>query len=203
MKDLESKKTEKFKAQLLYIDKTKKERLTNSYHLNIEQLNAFILECEILLKKQLTKKQINSVLKNPVEFSESVKESIKNTFQFPNATIQWNMDSLGLSFDKLESTLSILTIDPSKKYLFDGNKVIAEPKQLNEINSSCEVYTINKKQNELFEVAKHLKNASAKLMELKFTYSDTMHHFVKASNRLIVNSDTSNLEINHFKILEY
>ena len=66
MKDLERNKTEKFKAQLLYIDKTKKERLTNSYHLNIEQLNAFILECEILLKKQLTKKQINSVLKNPV-----------------------------------------------------------------------------------------------------------------------------------------
>ena len=184
MKDLERNKTEKFKAQLLYIDKTKKERLTNSYHLNIEQLNAFILECEILLKKQLTKKQINSVLKNPVEFSESVNE-------------------LGLSFDNLETALNILTIDPSKKYLFDGNKVIAEPKQLNEINSSCEVYTINKKQNELFEVAKHLKNASAKLMELKFTYSDTMHHFVKASNRLIVNSDTSNLEINHFKILEY
>ena len=196
--------TGEFKKILLYTDEAKKKRLTDTYILNVEQINTFISECEILLKKQLTKKEINSVLNNPLEYSETVKESIKKSFQFPNATDDFNMSALGLSFDKLETALNVLVHDSSKKYLVDGGKVIAEPKELNNIQEQCKIYSRNEKQNKALEIAKSIKESANKLIDLNITFLDSQNNYPKATGQLLlVNQyDTSKLLINFHRILE-
>lgn len=203
MKETQSKKTEEFKGVLLYTDQTKKDRLTLRYQLKIYQINNFIGLCESLLKKKLTKSQINSVLNNPIQFAETVKKSIRDSFQFPDATEEFNLTSKGISFDGLETAL-LITGNKEYKYLITGNKVEEEPTQINEINLSSQVFTINSKQNKVLKIAKSLKELAEQMKELKITYSDSTHHFIKGTSRIIESDiSTGGLVINYYKILGF
>lgn len=188
-----------FKKELLYTDEAKQKKLTQDYISNLEKINKYIFECENLLKKTLTKKEIQSILKNPIEHSNSVKEIIKEGFQFPNASIQFNLDAQGLSFDNLNSLTNELPKIPLN-YLIDSGRIIVEPKQLKSIEEQSKVFTQNEKQNQIFKLAKTLKECSSKLIELGISYSGTLYNYGNATNNLVLN-DSKGLKVNVQKIL--
>ncbi len=201
MKERITKETEitNFKGILLYIDEAQKESSLKKYNSNIIKNNEFILEAESLLNRKLTKKEIASVLKNPVQFAEYIKTQIRGTFQFTNATESFNLSALGISFDKLNSLCNIQ--NDGYKYLADGGKVTAEPKQLKSIKDSCKVYTRNERQNKVYKVAKNIKDSADELIKLGITFSSTQHNFGRATNQLVLNDTSQTLKINYRKIL--
>ena len=193
--------TEQFKPQLLYINDVQKTKLINDYYSNIEHKNALILECETLLKRPLTKKENNALLKNAIEFSESVKTLIRDSFQFTNASEDFNLNALGLSFDKLEIAVNNIQ-DNDYKYLISEGKVIAEPKQIIAIDDQCKIFTANHKQNQVFEVAKSLKESASKLKDLGIIYGgSSLFDYSKATDFLIQVGTGFSLNINYNKIL--
>ncbi len=190
-----------FKKQLLYTDEAKQRRLTQDYITNIEKVNKYISEVEHLLKKTLTKTEIKAILKNPIEHSNSVKETIKKGFQFPNASMQFNLDAQGLSFDKLNSLVADIPKE-GLKYVSDEGKVLPEPKQLKFIEDASKIYTQNEKQNSAFEIAKTLKECATKLMDLQIAYGSTLYNYGNATNNLVLN-DSKGLSVNIHKILSF
>ena len=197
-----TKTKETFKSILLYVDDVKKTRLTKLYNDDIDKNNALILEAENLLKKKLTKKDIHALLKNAVDFTENLKGLIRDTFQFPHSDDDFNLRALGLSFNNLDIALSNIT-ESDYKYLVDGGKALAEPKQLNDIEEQCKVYTNSERQNQALMIANSLKESGTKLLDLKITYTDTQHHFAKATNQLIKWGGNNTLQINYYKILSF
>ncbi len=114
------------------------------------------------------------------------------------------MSALGLSFIGIESALNGLVHDTSKKYLVDGGKVIAEPKELNNIEEQCKIYSRNEKQNKALEIAKRIKESANELMNLNITFLDSQNNYPKATGQLLLLNqyDTSKLLINFHRILE-
>ena len=193
--------TNQFKPVLLYSNNANKASLTNSYNSSIQLHNILISESENLLKRKLTKKEINALLKNHIEFSENVKTLIINEFQFPQANLQFNLNALGLSFDKLDLAVSNIQ-DNDYKYLIDEGKVIADSKQIIAIDDQCKIYTKNEKQNQVFETAKSLKESAQKLKDLGIIYGgSSLFDYSKATDFLIQVGTGFSLNINYNKIL--
>lgn len=190
-----------FKKELLYKDEAKQKRLTQDYISNLEKINKYIFECEALLKKKLTKKEIQAILKNPIEHSNSVKDIIKDSFQFKSASTQFNLDALGLSFDNLNSLTNQLPKTPLN-YLVDSGKIIVEPKQLKAIEEQSKVFTNSEDQNKLLKTAKDLQESAKVLRDMGITYAMTEHHFGRATNQLM-NNTSNGLIINYYKITSY
>ena len=193
---------EKFTGLFLYLDETKKDAIIRKYNQDLELSNNFISECENLIDRKLTKKEIKSALAKPSEFSENIKEIIIDTFQFPNATEKFNLESQGLSFQKLEEALNILTPDPNRKYLIaDDGKVIAEPKYLKEVEDDCKVFTKNKKQSEIYTIAKALKESADALIHLGVASEITKYNYQRGSNNIVMQNTRNKLQINFPKLL--
>ena len=193
--------TNQFKPVLLYSNNANKASLTNSYNSSIELHNILILESETLLKRKLTKKEINALLKNHIEFSEYVKSLIRNEFQFPSSDEEFNLRALGFSFDKLDSAVSNIQ-DNTYKYLIDEGKIIADSKQIIAIDDQCKIYTKNEKQNQVFETAKSLKESAQKLKDLGIIYGgSSLFDYSKATDFLIQVGTGFSLNINYNKIL--
>jgi hypothetical protein len=195
-----TKTKETFKPIFLYIDEMSNTRLTKMYLENIELNNIAILEAENLLKKKLTKKEIQSLLKDVKAFSVNLKSSIIDTFQFPNATTEFNLSALGLSFKDFDIAINNIHIN-NYSYLVDAGEVKPEPKQLKLIEEQNKIYTKSQRQNIAFGVAENLVKSGNTLLELKITYSDTQHHLSKATNQLVKWAGNNTLQINHHKIL--
>ena len=193
--------TEVFKPILLYTDNKNKAGLMDSYSSNIELHNILISESETLLKRKLTKKEINALLKNHIEFSESVKTLIRDSFQFANASEDFNLNALGLSFDKLEIAVNNIQ-DNDYKYLISEGKVIAEPKQIIAIDDQCKVWTKNSRQNLAYLVAVSLKDLANKLNELGIVNGgSSLFSYTKATNFLVQTDGVNGLKFNFYKIL--
>ena len=193
--------TEVFKPILLYTDDVNKASLIDSYSSNIELHNILISESETLLKRKLTKKEINALLKNHIEFSESVKTLIRDSFQFANASEDFNLNALGLSFDKLEIAVNNIQ-DNDYKYLISEGKVIAEPKQIIAIDDQCKVWTKNSRQNLAYLVAVSLKDLANKLNELGIVNGgSSLFSYTKATNFLVQTDGVNGLKFNFYKIL--
>ncbi len=195
--------TKKFEGVLMYSDEPLKKRLIDKYITSIELANNFISECEALLKRELTKKEIDSAIKNPTEFSEIVKKLIQDSFQFPNASLDFNLNSMGLSFQSLNDALNIFNTDQRiEKYLISKGKITPEPKHIKTLEYQSEIKTKNQKQTDLFNVAKSIQESAKILRQLGITYSTTDFNYNRATNQLVTNN-TNGLSINYHKILSY
>ena len=189
-----------FKPTLLYVDEKYKTSLTDAYYLNIKQNNTLIEVCENLLKRTLTDKEILTAIKNPLDFAESVKDTIRSKFQFPESDQDFNLRALGLTFDNLNVCLNI----PSKeeyKYIIDGNKLTPEPKYLKLIDAKCNVYTRNQKQNQALKIAKNLTKSAHDLIELGIANSHAQFNYMRGTNNLVLTGTNNILKINYTRIL--
>ena len=191
--------TTEFKKVLMYTDELKKINAINKYNTSLEQLNNFIAECEILIERKFTKKEILSATKNPLQFSENIKEIIIDTFQFPKATLEFNLDSMGLSFSKIE--IAVKNITPTKyKFIIEKGRVVPDPTELELIEEQSKVYTTNQRQTDVYFLAKELKNIADKLAEMKITNSTTKFNYQRATSQLIQLDTTNQLKINYPKL---
>ena len=196
------KEIENFIGIFLYLDETKKDAIIRKYNQDLELNNNFISECENLIGRKLTKKEIKSALAKPSEFSENIKEIIIDTFQFPKAKLEFNLNALGLTFDNLEASLNILSSDPLNKYLIDGGgKVVAEPKYLKEVEDDCKIFTKNTKQSEIYTIAKTLKESANALIHLGVASEITKFNYQRGSNNIVIKDITNKLKINYSKLL--
>lgn len=196
----ETETKKKFKGVLMFTNELNKANATNEYHSSIEQLNIFIEQCETLLKRKMIKNEIISAIAKPIEFSETVKEIIQDSYPFPQANQTFNHNAMGISFDNLEISVSRIQKN-SYKYLVDEGKVIAEPKQINLFQKQSEVYTQSAKQTELYTIAKTLIESANRLNELGVSSNLTQFNYNRATSQLIQNDTTNSLKINFSKIL--
>ncbi len=160
--------TKKFEGVLMYSDEPLKKRLIDKYITSISLNNNFISECEALLKRELTKKEIDSAIKNPTEFSDIVKKLIQDSFQFPNATLDFNLNSMGLSFQDIDIALSVLSEQNRiTEYVVNGNKVEPEPKHIKNLEYQSEIKTKNQK-GEKSKVGKCAPKRGASILKHAF-----------------------------------
>ncbi len=192
----------KFKPQLLYIDEKLRSHLMDKYATDLGFHNNFITEAETLLKRDLTKSEIEKAIKNPKEFTEHVKTLIRSKFQFKNADESFNLQAGGLSFTGIDVATGMLT-EQNKitQYVLEDGKLSPEPKHIKSLEEQSKIKTKNQRQNELFNVAKSIQDSAKALRSLGITYAMTEHHFGKATNQLVDNKSTG-LVINYFKILQ-
>ena len=192
--------TTEFKKVFMYTDELKKINAINKYNTSLEQLNNFIAECEILIERKFTKKEILSATKNPLQFSENIKEIIIDTFQFPKATLDFNLNALGLSFDKIE--IAVKNITPTEyKFIIEKGRLAPEPTELELIEEQSKVYTKNQRQTDVYLLAKELKDIANKLTDMKLTSTTTKFNYQRATSSLIQLDTTNQLKINYPKLL--
>jgi hypothetical protein len=167
---------------------------------SIELNNIAILEASNIGKKKLTKKGIQSLVKNPQQFLVNLKELIRDTFQFKNATDEFNLNSLGINYTNLDSAISKIEQNDYIYLIDDEGKLQPEPKQLKLIEEKCTIYTNSERQNRALKISKDLQKSANDLLDLKITYSDTMHNYARATNQLIQWSGSNKIKINYHKI---
>ena len=192
-------KTE-FTPELLYTDELKQNNTLNIYYYNIEKLNNFILECSELLQRNFTKKEIQSAVKDPAEFSETIKSIIQDTFPFPKANADFNLTAMGLSFDGLDMAVSVLR-ETDYKCIINKSEILPDPDYIKEIKDSSKVYTVNARQTEVYLLAKELKDIADKLAEMKITNHMSRFNYQRATSSLIQLDTTNQLKINYNKLL--
>ncbi len=197
-----TKTKDNFKPVLLFLDEHLRKKLIDRYNTNLEITNSFLSECETLLGRELTKAEINKAVKNPLEFSEHVKTLVKSKFQFPQASTEFNLQAVGLSFGNLETALSMLSNEPLKSYIIDNGELIPEPKHIDTLTEQAKIKTRNTKQNELLKIAKDLKKHAERLKELQVAFISNEFHYGKATGQLITNT-WGVLDVNYQKILSY
>ena len=191
-----------FKPELLFIDNLKINRLTQKYIETLELNNIAILEASNVGKKKLTKKGIQALIDNPQEFTENLKELIKETFLFPQANLDFNLNALGINYTNLDNAIGKL--QPTEYlYLIEENKLQPSPAQLKLIEENCKVYTKTDRQNQALKVAKDMQKSANALLDLKITYSDTQHHLGKCTNQLVRWGSNSTIQIDYYKILSF
>ena len=198
-----TKTKEVFKSILMYVDEAKKTRLTKEYIDSIELNNIAIIEASKVGRKPLTKKGIQSLVKNPKAFSEKLKELIKDKFQFPNATDDFNLNSMGINYSNLNTAIEKIKENDYIYLITDDSKLHPEPKQLKLIEEQSKVFTKSDKQNKVLKVAKDLQKSANALLDLKVTYSDTQHHIGKCTNQLVKWGSNSTIQIDYHKILSF
>ncbi len=195
--------TKKFEGMLMYLDHSKKANLIDVYTTSIGLHNNFISECEALLNRKLTKAEIKKAVKSPTDFAEHTKTLIKSEFQFKSATTQFNLDSMGISFQDLDDALNIFSPDQRiEKYLIDEGRLVVDASHIKSLEEQSEVKTKNQKQTDIFLVAKSVKNNAKLLRELGVTFGATEFNWGRATNQLVTNN-TAGLNINYHKILMY
>ncbi len=187
-----------FTPVYLFTAEERKKASAEIYATNIEKNNLFLKECSILLNKELTKKEIQSALKDPAVFSLKVKEIIREGFQFPKATEQFNLDAQGINLDRLNSLSNIQ--NDGHKYLIEKSMVLPDPKHLKNLEEQSKVYTKNEKQNKALAIAENIKQSANDLIELGIAFNNTGFNYSRATNQLVQN-DTNSLKINYTKIL--
>jgi hypothetical protein len=189
-----------FKPVLLFIDEMSKARLTKMYIDSLELTNIAILEASNIGEKKLTRKGIQSLIDNPQEFAKNLKEVIKETFQFPNATDEFNLSALGINYTNFDNAIGKLQPTEYIYLITDEGKLQPEPKQLELIEGNCTIYSTNERQNKALKVAKDMQKAANTLLDLKITYSDTQHHLGKCTNQLVRWGSNSTIQIDYHKI---
>jgi len=153
----------KFQKKYLYTKPTK--AIIDAYYSKIEQLNKIRDEVELITKETLTDKQLLDLANEPNQFIHDLKAGVKERFTFSNASDQFNLDSLGISYKDLDAALSQI---PDNGFEYDVADNLIQPKdsEIKRLEESQKVYTVNQRQNDLLDALNEICKAFMKLDEL-------------------------------------
>ncbi|MRI02095.1 hypothetical protein GH721_16240 [Kriegella sp. EG-1] len=172
------------KPVLMFTDNAKIETLYNSATGISDKLNHALIEAEQLLSTSFNDDEATEVLEKGFNH---VMDLLRKQFQFPNATDEFNLTSMGKSIDQAKKALSASGSNfNAYGFIVKDGKVILSEEGKNEIQESAKFYTENHCQNEAFELSKILaRNLNLALTKglIENGETDRMNNMLKIVKR--------------------
>jgi hypothetical protein len=144
-----------FKKELLYVNQEGIEAQTKQIESGATALNGFILEAESVLKCKFTDKEKQALKSDGIAF---IKGLVKAKFPFPDASEDFNLNSLGLT--NVKNLYSNYERNSGSWIYFDYalTKGVFEASRLEKDKTvqSFSYYTQNEKQNRVLELAEKM-----------------------------------------------
>jgi hypothetical protein len=144
-----------FKQQLLYVNQDGINSHTTQTELGATALNGFVREAENVLKYKFTDKEKQALKSDGIAF---IKNLLKSNFPFPNASEDFNLQSMGLT--NVKNLYSNYERYSGSWIYFDYalTKGVFEASRLEKDKTvqSFSYYTQNEKQNRVLELAEKM-----------------------------------------------
>ena len=198
--------TEKKDKVYLYTDTIRIKELTRQYVFNIDILNSIVQEIENnITRKPLSEKEMHSLCNDTTTFIDNLKLSIKEMFPYPMAKDSYNLDALGIEYQKLNDLQAKLKTRHNPCTIESG-KFIESEEYLNTITESCKRYAETDQQKKVLKLLTQIVDATNKLIDHDQDRSvivSSIRYYLDRQFNLLVsfNNDIGKYVIDYTRIL--
>lgn len=186
--------------ELLWVDeKNLKEEKLNVIRATTA-LNRFMLECETILKVELSPEYKNELKERKMA---ALMEEVEKKFQFPNATEQFNLESLGINLDAVKKLA--LAAWPYQYELDETGLFIADENQ--SVYEFYYHYANTERKQRALELATSLVEIINEGHEIKVLRGEHVQNICIAFNQIIKvvgdsRSPDARIEVNKYGITQ-
>jgi hypothetical protein len=171
-------------AVYLYHDQEKEYLNIKAYRRKKEALDDLKIIIEKSLKITLTDADLKKLSVDTRKFVEAKKGEVRATFQFPNATETFNLESLGVQFAPIDKALTEIS---NVNYHFEvvNGSFDEMQSELDRIKSEADIHTANERQAELVTISKDICEGLNMLLAFRAMQPDDFGFLHRLSGGLI------------------
>lgn len=142
---IKTEEIKEFAPVFLYTDEGYKKEYLRLYDKSIDDLNSLIKESERITKRKFTDKEKKAVSTDGIQ---SVITEVRDSFQFKDATEDFNLSALGVNFKEIEKlSFTYKNIRTKYEYVLKNGLFERYHKEIDIIKNASDVYTSKEKQN--------------------------------------------------------
>jgi hypothetical protein len=149
------KMNEEFTPKFLFVDHNKFVGLQVEYKKSLPKVTALKVAAEDLIDRSLTEPEMKQLFTDTKTFVEDIKQMIRSKFFIPQATTDFNLQSMGKSFEPIDEAATGI-IENDFHYGIEGNEYILLDSEYERFENISKAYTTTAKQNLIIDTLERI-----------------------------------------------